>query len=634
MLENYKSVDPTVSSMIFKAEKENIETVWDRHDAMQPQCGFGETGACCRICWKGPCRVDPLGNGPKVGICGANIDVIVARNLLRSFAVGTSAHTEHARHIAHTLLEVSQGKADAYKVKDKKKLIDVAKRLNLNVENKDTLQIAKEVATTSLEDFGRLDGEYAWANAVLTEKRKEKMKNLGLMPKNLGGTVVDCLSRTHVGSESDPANLLASGARLAIADVAMMAMGTELSDILFGTPTPVMTTSNMAVLKKDAINIALHGHNPLLCEVVCDAASLLNQKAKDAGAKEGINIVGVCCTGNELMERHGVPLATNYLTQELLMVTGAVEAMVVDTQCIMPAIVETASHYHTRIISTLDENKIGGATHVSFHPQTAMQSANKIIELAIEAYANRDDSKVEIPNGAQKAMSGFSYEAIISTLALLNADDPISVLTDNIANGNIQGIVLFGGCNNTKVVHNYNYITMAKELAKKNILVVATGCAVGALATGGLMTQEATLEYAGDTLKEVLTALGDAAGLKGPLPMVLNMGSCVDNTRVVRVCEDAANKLGVDIDKLPIAISAPELMSEKAQIIGTWGVVIGLPTHVGVIPPVTASSFVTNFLTEGAKDLFGGHFIVEPDPLEAVEKINASIQSRRIALGI
>ncbi len=634
MLLNQKSIEPSVVKMIFKAENEKIETVWDRQKAMEPQCGFGDTGACCRVCWKGPCRVDPRGNGPKKGICGADIDVIVARNLLRSLAVGASAHTEHARHIAHTLLEIPEGKAPSYQIKEKEKLISVAQRLKIDTKDKDIMQVAHEVAQISLEDFGRLHGEFAWANAVISERRVEKLKNLGVFPQNLGSEVVNCLSRTHVGSESDPANLLASAARLAVADVSMMAMGTELSDILFGTPSVVTTISNMGVLKKDAINIALHGHNPLLCDIVCDAAAIMNEKAIEAGAKDGINIVGVCCTGNELMERHGVPLASNYLSQELVMVTGAVEAMVVDTQCIMPAIVETASNYHTRIITTLDDNKIAGATHVSFHPETAMQSAKKIVQMAIDAYIHRDESRVKIPEGTQKAMSGFGYEAIMGALATVNKEEPINALIDNIANGNIQGICLFAGCNNTKVVHNHNYITMAKELAKKNVLVVATGCAVGALAAGGLMTQEATEEYAGESLKAVLNAVGEAAGLNGPLPLVLNMGSCVDNTRAVRLCVDVANKLGVDLDSLPVVASAPELMSEKAQIIGTWSVTLGIPTHMGIIPPVISSPFVTDFLTKGMKELFGANFIVEVDPVEAARKLFDEISDRREKLGI
>jgi carbon-monoxide dehydrogenase catalytic subunit len=388
------------------------------------------------------------------------------------------------------------------------------------------------------------------------------------------------------------------------------------------------------VLKKDAINIALHGHNPLLCEIVCDVAATMQEEAKALGVKEGINIVGVCCTGNEMMMRHGVPLAANYLSQELTMITGAVEAMVVDTQCIMPAIVETASQYHTEVISTMDDNKIFGATHVSFHPESATEGAREIIRLALEAYKRRNPEKVEIPDTVQQAMGGFSYEAITAVLKKLDAQNPIKPLIDQIAGGNIQGVVLFGGCSNTKVVHDFNYVTMARELAKKNVLVLATGCAAGALAKNGMQTSQATMEYAGEGLKAVLAALGDAAGIAGPLPPVLNMGSCVDNTRAVRLANDIAMTLGVDLDSLPVCVSAPELMSEKAQIIGTWATVIGLPVHIGVVPHVTGSSFVTQFLTKDMEGVLGGKFIVELDPIEAANKLYGEIQTRRQKLGL
>ncbi|MBN2965417.1 anaerobic carbon-monoxide dehydrogenase catalytic subunit [Sulfurospirillum sp. T05] len=629
-----KSVDITAQQMIFKAELDKVETVWDRHAAMQPQCGFGETGLCCRVCWKGPCRIDPLGNGPKVGICGATADVIVARNLLRSFCVGASAHTEHARHIAHTLYELSQNNAPAYSIKDEAKLIDVAKRLKISTEDKEILDIAKEVAEVSMADFGKHHGEFAWLNAVLNPLRKEKLASLGILPHNLDSVVVNGLSRTHVGSESDPMNLLLAAARLAAADVSVMAMGTELSDVLFGTPMPSLTTANLSVLKKDAVNIALHGHNPLLCEIVCDVAATMQEEAKKLGAKEGINIVGVCCTGNEMMMRHGVPLAANYLSQELTMITGAVEAMVVDTQCIMPAVVETASHYHTQVISTMDDNKIFGATHVSFHPESAVEGAKQIVRLALEAYKRRNPDKVDIPNHVQQAMGGFSYEAITAVLKKLDNENPIKPLIDQIAGGNIQGVVLFGGCSNTKVVHDFNYVTMSRELIKRNVLVLATGCAAGALAKSGMQTSQATLDYAGDGLKAVLAALGDAAGTAGPLPPVLNMGSCVDNTRAVRLANDIAMTLGVDLDMLPVCVSAPELMSEKAQIIGTWAAVIGLPVHIGVVPHVTGSSLVTKFLTQDMEEVLGGKFIVELDPIEAANKLYGEIQKRRQKLGI
>ena len=631
-----KTIDPAVDYLLPIAKKAGIDTVWDRFEAMKPQCGFGETGLCCRICWKGPCRIDPFGNGPQKGICGADAHTIVARNLSRMLAAGAAAHSEHGRHVALTLLEVGEGHAPAYRIKDEQKLRSIAEKLNLPPEGKDIKQVAKEVALASLDDFSRQKRNIPcnWAKETLTAKRVDKLVELGVMPHNIDAVVTEIMGRTHVGCDADAVNVLLGGLKGALADYTGMYLSTELSDVLFGTPEPVVTTANLGVLKEDAVNIAVHGHNPLLSEIVCDVAMKMNEDAKKAGAKEGINIVGICCTGNEVMMRRGIPLATNYLSQELAIITGAVDAMVVDVQCIMPSIASLAECFHTEVITTMRENKIIGATHIEFHEDAAFDSAKKIVEVAIDAFKRRDNRKVNIPGYKQTAIAGFSAEAIMAALSKVNAKDPLKPLIDNIVNGNIQGIALFAGCNNPQVTQDNNFITIAKELAKNNILMLATGCGAGAFAKNGLMTQEATEAYAGDSLKAVLTAIGKAAGLNGPLPLVLHMGSCVDNTRAVKVAVAVANKLGVDLDKLPVVASAPEAMAEKAVAIGTWAVALGLPTHIGIVPQIMGSSVVAKFLTEKAKDLLGGYFIVETDPKKAADQLFTAIKERREGLGI
>jgi len=636
MNEMQKTINPGESCLIATAQKEQVVTVWDRYEAMQPQCGFGQTGLCCRFCWKGPCRIDPLGNGPKVGICGATADTMVARQLARMHAAGAAAHSEHGRHIALTLLEVGEGHAPAYRVKDEQKLRAIAEKLGLSPEGKDIKQVAKEVALASLEDFSRQDNKVpcSWAEKTLPAERVDKLMEVGAMPHNIDAVIAGIMARTHVGCDADATNILIGGLKGAMSDYTGMCLSTELSDALFGTPKPVITKASLSVLKEDAVNIAVHGHNPLLSEIVCDMAIEMNEEAKKAGAKEGINIVGICCTGNEVMMRHGVPLATNYLSQELAIITGAVDAMVVDVQCIMPSLVKVGECFHTEVITTMAENKITGATHVEFNEHTATESAKEIIKLAINAYGRRDKKKINIPEYQQTAIAGFSAEALIDALSKLDAKDPLKPLIDNIVNGNIQGIALFAGCNNTQVTQDSGFVTIAKELAKNNVLLLATGCGAGALAKSGLMTQEATNAYAGDSLKAVLTDIGKAAGLNGPLPLVLHMGSCVDNSRAVNVAVAIANKLGVDLDKLPLVASAPEAMSEKAVAIGSWSVALGIPTHLGIVPQITGSAAVTEFLTEKAKDVLGGYFIVETDQKKAADKLFAVIKERRKGLGI
>lgn len=630
------SIDKAVAVLMPVAEANNIQTVWQRAEAQKPQCGFGTLGVCCRICWKGPCRIDPFGNGPQRGVCGADAHTIVARNLIRGIAAGAASHSDHGRHIALTLLEVSKGHAKDYSIKDEAKLLSVAQRLGVSTEDKEILEIAGEVAEISLADYSRQDNKVAckWAETTMTEKRVEKLKSLGVMPHNIDAVVAEIMSRTHLGCDADPVNILLGGLKGALADYTGMYVSTELSDALFGTPKPTVTAANLGVIKEEAVNIAVHGHNPLLSEIIVAAAMIMDEEAKKAGATGGFNIVGVCCTGNEVMVRHGIPLATNYLSQEMPILTGALDAMVVDVQCIMPSLGSIKECFHTQLITTMAITKIPGVTHVEFTEDRAMEAAKEVLKLAIEAYGRRDPKKINIPQHKETAIVGFSAEAVVDALKTLNSEDPLQPLLDNIVNGNIKGITLFAGCNTTNAVQDQNFVEMAKHLAANNILMLATGCGAGALSKHGLATQEATLKYAGEGLKAVLTAIGEANGLQGPLPLVLHMGSCVDNTRAVSLAVAVANRLGVDLDELPVVASAPEAMSEKAVAIGTWAVTLGLTTHLGTVPQVLGSSVVTEILTDKVKDLVGGHFLVETDPILAADKLLAVIEEKRKGLGI
>jgi carbon-monoxide dehydrogenase catalytic subunit len=629
-----KSKDAASMAMLKVAERQDLSTIWDRFAAQTPQCGFGELGTCCRNCLQGPCRIDPFGEGATLGACGASADTIVARNLARAIAAGTAAHSGHAKHLAHTLLKSAEGLAPDYPIKDKAKLEAVAHRLGLDTTGRSIAGLAKLVAETALADFSEKETPVAWAAANVTKGRVETFLKYGVVPTGIDAAVSEIMHRTHYGVDADPVNLLLGSVKCALADFAGCAMGTDLADVLFGTPQPVFSRANLGVLKADAVNIGLHGHSPILSDLIAQVAHDLDAEAKAAGAAAGINLVGICCTGNEVLMRHGIPAATHSVSQELAIVTGALDAMVVDYQCIMPALATLAECFHTRLITTMPIAKIPGATHIEFSEEQGSQAARDIIRLAIEAFKKRDPKKVNIPDYQSEVMAGFSAEAIVGALARLNKEDPLKPLIDHIVAGNILGVCLFAGCNNVRVTQDENYLTMAKALARDNVLLLATGCGAGAFARHGLLTPAATNEYAGDGLKAVLTAIGQAVGLPGPLPLVLHMGSCVDNSRAVQVAVAVANKLGVDLDKLPVVASAPEATTEKAIAIGTWAVAAGLPTHVGVIPPVLGSPLVAKVLTEDVKDLLGGYFIVDTDPVTSAQKLVAAIRERRAGLGL
>lgn len=616
-----KTIDPTAQQMCQKAVEDGIETVWDRLEKQQPQCGYGLLGICCKNCAMGPCRIDPFGNDPTLGACGANADIIVARNLARMIAAGAASHSEHGRDIIETLHLTAQGKTSGYQIKNEAKLKRVAQEYGISVEGRSKEEIAKELAENAMEEYGMMKNSLQFAERA-PEKRKELWKNVGIWPRGIDREVVDIMHRSTLGVGGDYVNILLQGLRAALSDGWGGSMyATEFSDILFGTPTPKESFVNLGVLKEDTVNIIVHGHNPLLSEVVVDASreSEMIELAKKKGAN-GITIAGICCTANELLMRKGIPVAGNFLIQELAIISGAVEAMIVDYQCIMPSLATIASCYHTKLITTSPIAKLKGATHIEFNPERAFEIGKDIVKEAIEAYGNRDPDRVNIPNHPVKLMAGFSAEAIIGALG-----GTVQPLIDAIVAGKIRGIAAIVGCNNPKIKQDYNHVTLTKRLIENNILVIQTGCAAVANAKAGLLVPEAA-DQVGEGLKEIVKALG--------IPPVLHMGSCVDNSRILNLAAAIAKTLNVDMSDLPVAAAAPEWMTEKAVAIGAYVVASGIFTVLGIIPPVLGSKNVTELLTKGLGDVVGANFAVEPDPEKQAELMINHIEEKRNALGL
>lgn len=633
-MKSQKSIDPAVLELLPKAALDGVETVWDRHEAQQPQCGFGTLGVCCRHCIQGPCRIDPFGTGPKKGICGASADLIVTRNLLRQVAGGAAAHVDHAYEAVEALEKAAKGEIN-YTITDETKLQQIARGLGLEISGKSKAALALEVVEVAYADLANHSNRpVQWLMVHAPKERIDIWKSLGILPRNPDREIREAMHQTTMGMDADPVNLVLATAKQGLVDgYSGLKLATDMQDILFGTPTPVVTEANLGVLKKHSVNLVVHGHVPLLSEKIVYWAGKLQTEAILAGA-EGISVSGICCSGNEVLMRNGIPLATNYLAQEIAIVTGAVDAIVVDVQCIMPSLAQVAACYHTEIITTMPIVKLPGAAHVPFSLENADQAAQEIVRKAIAAYRRRDNKKIQIPNYKRKIVAGFSVEAIIGALSGVDTDQPLKPLVDNIVNGSILGVVATVGCNNAKVAQDHIHVELVKELVKNNILVVATGCSAHALAKAGLMNSDGTEAYAGEGLKAVLSAIGHAAGLGAPLPPVLHMGSCVDNSRIGDLVTAIAAYLKVDSALLPVAASAPELQHEKALSIGTWAVTLGLTTHLGVVPPVLGSKAVTELLTQGLSDVIGGKFYVETDPIKAAQGLMEDIRAKRKKLGL
>jgi len=620
-LAEQRALDATDQEIIAKALEDGVETAWDRFIDQQPQCGFGQLGICCNRCAMGPCRIEPFGKKPDRGVCGATADTIVARNLLDDLSTGAAAHSDHGREVLEVLLDTAVGKSQGYQITDETKLKAIAAEYGINTENRKKEEIAEDVARAMLEEYGTLKNRIQMAERA-PEKTKDTWKRLGIVPRSVDREIVESMHRIHMGVGADYVNILLHAMRTSLADGwggSMMA--TEGSDILFGTPAPLRSRANLATLKQDMVNIVLHGHNPILSDMIVKAADdpQLKERAAGKGAK-GINIVGMCCTGNELLMRHGIPIAGTFLDQELAIATGAVEVMVVDYQCIFPSIAQTAACYHTRVVSTSQKAKIPGTTYLEFRPETALDTAREIITVAIDNFPNRNPGRVRIPQKPVDLMAGFSEEAIRKALG-----GTYKPLIDAIVGGRIRGAVGIVGCNNPKIKQDYGHVTLAKELIKRDILVLETGCAAIACGKAGLLVPEAA-DLAGDGLGSVCKALG--------IPPVLHMGSCVDCSRILMLAANIAKELGVGIGDLPIGGAAPEWYSQKAISIGTYFVSSGVYVVLGIPPKIFGSPNVTSLLAAQLTDLVNASFAVEPDPVKAADLLEAEIDRKRKALGI
>ena len=623
-----RSDDKAAKELLKHVKDAGLKTAWDRFEEQEPQCGFGKLGICCRNCSMGPCRVDPFGEAPQEGVCGATADTIAARNLVRMIAAGAAAHSDHGRDVAHTFKMAVESDSCDYMIKDELKLREVAARYGVQVEGRDSKTIGKELAEVILGEFGKQEGTLISAAAYPPKTRQKVWKEQGVTPRAVDREVVEIMHRTHMGVGSDYKNLVKQGIRCSLADGwGGSLIATELSDILFGSPSPIRFGANLGAIDADKVNIIVHGHEPALSDIIAAVSQEkeLVELAKQKGAK-GINLAGICCTANEILMRHGIPVAGNFLQQELALMTGAVEVMLVDVQCIMPALGSLAGCFHTKLITTSPKAKIAGAEHIEFHEDRAGEIARQIIKIGIDNFGNRK-GKPKVPKDLEHGIAGFTTENIFYHLGGRYRAS-YRPLNDNVINGRIRGAAGVVGCNNPKQVHDLCHLTMIKELLKNNVLVVSTGCSAIAAAKAGLMRPDAPAKYCGEGLAEVCEAVG--------IPPVLHVGSCVDNSRILTILSNvvAEGGLGEDISELPVAGAAPEWMSEKAISIGMYFVTSGVYTVIAEPLPILGAPNLTRYLTDEIESEFGGKWAFERDPIKAAHMMIEHIESKRDALGI
>ena len=627
-----KELDPrdlttceATARMIVKARNDGVELAFDRAQNMKA-CPIGADSACCKHCFMGPCRLnskDPYG---KVGVCGATIDTIMSRNFARAVAAGTSAHTDHGMAMLDLFREVLEGHIKDYKIKNVQKLEYVAREMDIETEGREVKDIALDLYKELERTYTQVDGEIPFVKRV-PQKTLETWRKEGIVPRGAMREIMELMHRSTMGVDQHYANITKQCSRTALADGWGGSMvATEISDILFGTPAPMAIEVNMGVLKEDQVNIIIHGHEPNLFESMVESVAepTLVQAAKDAGAK-GINLVGMCCSGLEMFVRHGTPHAGNFMSTETILVTGAVDAMVVDVQCIKQALAKVAECYNTQLITTNPRAQIEGAKHVEFHEDKPKECTDEIVIQAIGRFKNRG-VEVDIPKIVNHGVTGFSHEYINYMLGgTFRAS--YTPLNDNIINGRIRGVAGVVGCNNPRMKQDYVHVELVKELIKNDVLVVQTGCSQIALAKAGLTTPEAA-HLAGPGLKEVCETVG--------MPPVLGCGACVDNSRILIACAEMVKTggLGDSIADLPVAGCAPEYMSEKAITIGQYFVASGVFTVFGVTFPIVEGTKFHKHLFEELEGKGMGKWGFATDPFDIAKLMIDHIDKKRQALGI
>ena len=588
------------------AEENKMETCIDRAAKLKP-CPIGEEGACCKVCHMGPCRFAGAKKEDVRGVCGADVDTVAARNFLRMVAAGTAAHSDHARDMAFTLLAVARGEAKDFEIKDWKKLYRSAGFLGVEFEGKDRMKVAEEVALKYIEHFTQQKGELPYFHRA-PKKTQERWRKWGVMPRGIDREIVEALHRTNIGVDEDPENIMSGVARTGLADGWGGCMiSTDITDILFGTPRPVQSRASVGIFKEDEVNLVVHGHEPTLAETivtVSEEKEILDY-ARSKGAK-GINLGGMCCTANEVLMRHGIPTAGGFVNQELGLMTGLVDAITVDVQCIMPSLAELSKKFHTKLITTSPKAKIKGAVHIEYDEHHAKEIARRIVRLAIDNFPNRTKKGSHVTK-TFPVIGGFSHE-YIEYMQGGSWRGSFRPLNDAIMAGRIRGVVGLAGCDNPRVVATGAHKFLVMELIKNDVLVVATGCGAAACGTMGYLTPETALEHAGPGLRQVCEAIG--------IPPILHVGSCVDNSRILTILTAMAAEGGLsdEIAGMPGVGIAPEWMSEKALAIGTYFTMSGVPVIFGGKSPVGASKEVTRIMTEVWMERYKGAFHFEEDP--------------------
>ncbi len=623
------SYHDSVEEMFKRIQQDGLTSVFSRwHEQEKIRCKFCLEGVSCQLCTQGPCRINERAGAVK-GVCGIGPDAMAMRNLLMRNIMGAATYAHHAYEAFRTLKATGEGKT-TFKITDVNKLKWMCEKVGIS-SRQDTNQLAIQLAELLDREMKVTpDFESIMVKAFAPKKRVPIWKNLHIYPSGINHEVENSIASCLTNVDGDYASLAVKALRLGLSTIYTAQIGLEMTqDILFGTPTPHEVDVDLGIMDPDYVNIAFNGHQPWVgVATLMKAKTPAYQKmAKEAGAK-GIHIVGSIETGQELLQRFQtddvfVGLMGNWLTIEPFLATGTVDALVMEENCSPPAIDQYAEKYQVALISVSTIIGVPGAEHaMPYYPAKADEMADNCINIAIENFKKRHGKITPmVPQRKQKAIAGFSTEAVLTAIG-----NDLNTLVDVIAKNQIKGIVALANCSTLRNgPQDWNTVNLAYELIKKDILVVSAGCGNHGLEVAGLCSLEA-IDLAGAGLKAVCKALG--------IPPVLSFGTCTDTGRISMLVTALADHLDADIADLPIAVTAPEWMEQKATIDGIFAVAYGAYTHLSPTPFITGAPQLVKLLTEDVEKLTGGKVALGDDPVQVAADIEAHIMKKRKALGL
>lgn len=615
------SYHESVNEMYQKVSAEGVTNVVDRFKAQEKgRCPFCSVGLSCQLCSMGPCRI---GKEKPYGACGIDAAGMVIRNFVHKNMLGTEAYTYHAIEAAKTLKATALNRTP-YEIKDVEKLKWFANMLGIHGD--DVKELANKVADFVIADLSSVERSKL-VEIFAPEKRNEVWKKLGIIPSGVFQELLTVGTSAMTNVDSNYVSLAKKSMAMSIATCLAGQLSLEIiQDILFGTPMPHESHADLGILDPEFVNVAVDGHEPFVAVALIKLAEReeFQRRAKEAGAK-GLRIIGFIETGQEVLQRIDSPvfagIVGNWIVQEFALATSCIDVFAADMNCALPSLPEY-QRYGVRIIPVSKVVRFRGINEaMDYEPEKVEKIAEKLIEMAIENFKKRDKDKALRIQKKQKILVGFSTEAILKALG-----GNLDPLLNAIKSGDIKGIVALVSCTTLKNgPHDYNTVTIAKELIKRGILILSMGCGNAALQVAGLTSLDA-IELAGEGLKKVCRALG--------IPPVLSFGTCTDVGRCAYLVRLIADALNVDIPQLPIAVTAPEYMEQKATIDAVFALAYGITTHVSPIPPITGSEDAVKLLTEDLESLTGGKVLVEEDPIKAAELIERVILNKREKLGL